>query len=322
MLFADLNYQNFDWWHDIIPDANEFDLNGEKFEHRGQFNNESLNIGFTIGLNDYWNLTVSQLISKRCMEWEGPVDSNGESLTVHHRTECSSTDFFDGNEQKAFGGYLSDTKINFKYLLYNQGKGPGNRLFIGGGFMIPTPYTITESPWLKNNDEEYTPHRHFYLSDGAYKMFAEIQFFKKRVKKPVFVGGTFSFSFPLNKSDYGFKPSNRYELSFVALSGPLKKVKTNYFMLSSIGLNFTMAYAGPSEWNGVRTPNSEAIMYIPGISLLFGSKAGTFGINVQQGHEKYLIKKERDIEERNEIYSISLSYRKILDKYIDKLYWK
>tara|TARA_Y100000590_G_scaffold447375_1_gene582548 strand:- start:557 stop:1348 length:792 start_codon:yes stop_codon:yes gene_type:complete len=263
------------------------------------------------------------------MEWEGPVDSNGESLTVHHRSECSSTDFFDGNEQKAFGGYLSDTRINFKYLLSNQGKGPGNRIFIGGGLMIPTPYTITESPWLKTNhdadpstDDTYTPHRHFYLSDGAYKMFSEVQFFKKRTKIPVFIGGTFTYIFPLSKSDYGFKPSNRYELSFIALSGPLRNVKTNMFMLSSIGLNFTMAYAGPSEWNGIRTPNSEAILYIPGISLLFGSKAGSFGINIQRGYEDYLQKSPDDIEETNKIYSISLSYRKLLDKYIDKLYWK
>ena len=330
MLFADLNYQHFDWWHDVVPGAIIPGTNIEEdFEHEGQFNNESLNIGFTIGLSDYWNMTISQLISKRCMEWEGPVDSNGESLTVHHRSECSSTDFFDGNEQKAYGGYLSDTRINFKYLLSNQGKGPGSRIFIGGGLMIPTPYTITESPWLKmdhdddpSTDDTYTPHRHFYLSDGAYKMYTEIQFFKKRVKKPVFIGGTFIFSFPLIDSEYGFKPSNSYELSFVALSGPLKKVKTNMFMLSSIGFNFTMTYLGQSEWNGVKTPNSAAILYVPGISFLFGSKAGTFGLNIQEGYQKFLIKKSTDIKERNDIYSISLSYRTVLDKYIDKLYWK
>ena len=92
-------------------------------------------------------------------------------------------------------------------------------------------------------------------------------------------------------------------------------------MLSSIGFNFTMAYSGPSEWNGERTPNSEAILYIPGISLLFGSKAGTFGINIQKGFEDY---KQRtgDIEETNKIYAISLSYRRVLDKVIDKFYWK
>jgi len=334
MLFADLNRQNFDWWHEEIQGAFQPGTNTpEGFDHKGQFNNKSLNLGFTIGLNDYWNVTLSQLISERCMEWEGPVDGEGNSLTVHHRSECSSSDFFDGNNQMAFGGILGDTRVNFKYLLYNQGKGPGNRVFIGGGLLIPSSNTITESPWTKKTydhdddpltDEEntYSPHRHFYLSDGAYKMFTEIQFFKKRIKKPVFWGGTFAVTFPLNESKYGFKPSTNYELSFTALSGPLGNVKSNApFMLSSIGFNFTMAYSGPSEWNGIRTPNSEAILYIPGISLIFGSKAGTFGINIQKGYEDYLQKNSTDIEETNEIYAISLSYRKLLDKVIEKLYW-
>jgi len=334
MLFADLSYQNFDWWHEQIENAYQPGSNIEEdFDHEGLFKNKSLNIGLTIGLNDYWNITISQLISERCMEWEGPTDDLGNSLTVHHRTECSSSDFFDGNNQIAFGGILGDTRINFKYLLHNQGKGPGNRVFIGGGLMIPTPYTISESPWTKstydhdnNSDTEdlntYSPHRHFYLSDGVYKMFTEVQYFQKRIKAPVFWGGTFAVNFPLNKSDYGFKPSTRYELSLMALSGPLKNVKSNVFKLSSIGFNFTMGYAGPSEWNGVRTPNSEAILYIPGVSFLFGSKVGNFGINIQKGYEDYLQNSPNDIKEENEIYSISLSYRKLLDKYIEKFYWK
>ena len=111
MVFADLNYQNFNWWHEkivaYVPGTNAL----EDFEHPGQFNNRSLNLGFTIGLNDYWNITVSQLISERCMDWEGPVWESvndvgfdpdfhqiGGSKTVHHRTECSSTDFI--NESK------------------------------------------------------------------------------------------------------------------------------------------------------------------------------------------------------------------------------
>jgi len=343
MLFVDLNYQNFDWWHEqvegaYIPGTSE----EEGFDHLGQFNNRSLNFGFTVGLNDYWNMTISQLVSERCMEWEGPVftgdeayfDSNiheiGESKSVHHRTECSSSNFIDGNNTIAFGGYVGDTRINLKYLLYNQGKGPGSRVFLGGGLIIPSSSNLTESPWTKSTQElpdgaevvTYSPHRHFYLSDGSYKMLTEIQFFKKRIKKPVFWGGTFSVTFPLNENEYGFKPSANYELSLVALSGPLRKVKSNApFMLSSIGLNFTAAYAGPSEWNGIRTPNSEAILYIPGISFLFGSKVGTFGINIQKGYEEYLKNSPDDIDETNDIYAISLSYRRVLDKIIEKLYW-
>ena len=346
MVFADFSYQNFDWWHAQIPDAYITGTNDpENFEHSGLFKNKSINFGFTIGLNDYWNVSFSQLFSERCMEWDGPVWQEGENIpngynvgdskTVHHRTECSSTDFISPSNGKtiAFGGKLGDTRINFKYLLYNQGKGPGIRAFLGGGIVIPSGNTLTESPWAKsewNHDGNngtpleytYSPHRHFYLSDGTYKAFAEVQFFKKRIKKPVFWGGTFAIEFPLEESDYGFKPSTRYELSMLALSGPLKNVKSNApFKISSIGLNMTIAYAGHSEWNGIYTPNSKAIMYIPGISILFASKAGTFGINIQRGYEEYIQEKITDIEETNKVYAISLSYRRLLNKVIDRLYW-
>ena len=133
MIFGNFGYQYFDWWHDKIPGAIATNNLEEDFEHNGLFKNKLIDLGFMIGLNDYWNITISQLISERCMEWEGPTDSNGTSLTVHHRTECSSSDFFNGPKQIAFGGYLGDTRINARYLLYNQIKGPGNRLFLGVG---------------------------------------------------------------------------------------------------------------------------------------------------------------------------------------------
>ena len=57
MLFADVNYQNFKWWHDIVPGAIISGTTSEElFEHKGQFNNKNLNLGFTIGINDYLSL--------------------------------------------------------------------------------------------------------------------------------------------------------------------------------------------------------------------------------------------------------------------------
>ena len=347
MVFADYNQQEFDWWHAIVPGALipfTFDEE-ENFDHPGLLKNKTLNLGVTIGLNDYWNVTLSQMFSKRCMTWEGPVFDGseayfnpdkhvvGQSKSVHHRTECSDTDFIgqDG-EVKAYGGTRGDAKINFKYLLSNAGKGPGNRIFLGGGFIIPSNYTLTESPWEKptwNHDgddatvpiEAYAPHRHFYLSDGAYKMFTEVQFFKKRKKIPVFWGGALSYEFPIDKSDYGFTPSDRYEFSILALSGPLKFLKTNTFQISSIGVSFIAIHSTQSEWDGQgKTPNSEATAYIPGVSILFGSKAGTFGINIQQGYEDYA-NNPGDLEEESDITSITISYRRVLDRIIDKLYW-
>lgn len=361
MLFADLSYQKFDWWHDIVPGAyipNALGPNGEAIEenfiHKGLFINETLNFGFTIGLNDYWNMTYSQFASKRCMEWEGDVFTGqetvaidgfefdnmihtvGESKTVHHRTECSSSDFIDDDRNKtiAFGGKLGDARVNFRYLFSNQGKGPGNRVFLGFGIAIPSNYTLTESPWAKTsmlnhdndigtpNIEVYSPHRHFYLSDGTYKINAEVQFFKKRSKIPVFWGGVFSVETPINTSKYGFTPSTRYELSMMALSGPIKKMKVGDLKVSSIGINLTLGHATRSKWDDMGdTPNSKSIQYIPGVSILLASKAGTFGISLQRGYEKYLNENPSDIKEETDIYSITISYRKLLDKVIDKLYW-
>ena len=110
----------------------------------------------------------------------------------------------------------------------------------------------------------------------------------KRKKIPVFWGGALSYEFPIDKSDYGFTPSDRYEFSVLALSGPLKFLKTNTFQISSIGVSFIAIHSTQSEWkNEGKTPNSEATAFIPGLSILFGSKAGTFGINVQKGYEEY-----------------------------------
>ena len=337
MLFSDFSYQHFDWWHEkvdgaIIPGT----VDPENFEHKGIFKNKSINLGFTIGLNDYWNITVSQLISERCMDWQGPVDDDGNSLTVHHRTECSSSDFFDVERSKqiAFGGLLGDTRINARYLLFNQIKGPGSRLFFGLGLDIPSSNIIAESPWFKSDvtlpdgsvEKTYTPHRHFYLSDGAYKMNLELQFFKKRMKYPVFWGGTLSANIPINDSKYGFSPSNRYQLSLIAMSSsmPFQKFKLGNLSISSVGLIFSMAHSSRSNWNDEGdTPNSKSILYVPGINILFSIKdGGGFGVTLTRGYEYYFNENPNDIDETNKIYGVTISYRKVLDRIIEKLYWK
>lgn len=324
MVFADVSYQHFDWWHDLVPGAIATNGVPEDFEHVGLFNNKSVNVGFSLGINDYWNVTISQLFSKRCMEWEGPVDEFGNSLTVHHRTECSSEGFFDGDKTIAYGGYSGDARINFRYLLSNQGKGPGNRLFFGFGLDIPSDNVITESPWKKTNGE-YTPHRHFYLSDGAYKANFEIQFYKKRMSFPVFWGGTFSIKFPLNESKFGFTPSNNYQLNLIGMSGSksFQSIKFGDYSLSSIGFSLILIHNSRSSWEDLgNTPNSKSSMYIPGISILIGSKnGGGFGLTLSRGYQYYSQDQQSDIKETNDTYSISLNYRKVLDPVIEKLYW-
>ena len=109
----------------------------------------------------------------------------------------------------------------------------------------------------------------------------------------------------------------------MALSGPIGAVKTNGFRLTSIGINASVFHSTYSEWDGLgKTPNSKSTIYIPGLSFLFASKAGTFGINIQKGFEDYAYNPSKgDIKEETDIYSISISYRRLLDKVIDALYW-
>jgi hypothetical protein len=129
----------------------------------------------------------------------------------------------------------------------------------------------------------------------------------------------------LNDSKYGFTPSKRYQLSLLAMSGslPFQKFKWGKLSISSVGLTFTIAHAGRSQWEGLGdTPNSKSILYVPGINILFGLEGGGgFGVNISRGYEYYFNEIDSDIEETNDIYSINISYRKVLDKVIDRLYW-
>ena len=75
-----------------------------------------------------------------------------------------------------------------------------------------------------------------------------------------------------------------------------------------------------SYWDGEPTKNSKSTMYVGGLSILFATKAGTFGVNYQVGKDDYDIR-PGDIKEETDIRSITVSYRRLLDKIIDKLYW-
>ena len=98
--------------------------------------------------------------------------------------------------------------------------------------------------------------------------------------------------------------------------------KTNFIKISSIGLSYSIKHTTKSKWNDVIAPNSESTTYVPGLSILFGSKIGTFGVNFQIPYMDNLATNDAGVEQDAELWQFSISYRKILDKYIDKLYWK
>ena len=84
MLFGDYSSQTFDWWHAEVPDAYIVGTDqNENFEHNGLLENKILNLGFTLGLSDYWNLSLTQMLSERCMTWDGPVWEEGENCLLY-----------------------------------------------------------------------------------------------------------------------------------------------------------------------------------------------------------------------------------------------
>ena len=203
MVGANFNYQFIDWAHD--------EIDNEGFNHAGTLSATVFTPNITIGITDWWNITFSQVIGRRYMTW------GVDRITPHHQDQDGSDSDFDN----AIGGILGDSRIMLRFLALNAGKGPGSRLFLGGGIGIPSKNQLKMSPFLKIDG--VTPkHRHFSMSEGIYKAIFETQFFVKRIKNPVFVGGTFSIVQPLGKSEWGYKGSRLVDFSLTAFS---KKIK-------------------------------------------------------------------------------------------------
>ena len=137
MFAVDNINQYVDWWHEALPGS------GEGFDHEGTLTSTIVVPKITIGLSNYWNLTLSQTIGNRYMNW------NGDAKTIHHRDEGTNSDFLN-----ALGGYFGDTKIIARYLLFNDGVGAGKRFFIGGGLNIPSKATLTSDPYFLNEEEK------------------------------------------------------------------------------------------------------------------------------------------------------------------------
>ena len=297
MLGTDFNYQFIDWQHDPTPD--------EDFHHLGTLSAFVLSPSITIGLTDWWNVSLSQILGNRYMTW------GADTTSKHHRDEGSESNF-----TNAIGGYLGDTKVMVRYLLFNAGRGPGVRLFLGGGMAIPSENTLTSDPFFLNGTT-IEEHRHFSMSEGVHKAIFETQFFIKRMKNPVFMGGTLTIEEPLKENEHGFQASQLIDLSITAFTKKLKPIN------GSLGGSLMIRNTTKAYWNGIVAPNSESSLLIPGAGILWNLKFATVMLNVQKpvflkgsssGTEAYL-------NEETKAWQISLSMRKILDYYIPWLYW-
>jgi len=302
MVGANFNYQFIDWGHDKIPNS------GEEFDHLGTLSAKVFTPNITIGITDWWNITFSQVFGRRVMTWD--VKDN---TTIHHRDEGSDTDFINNNgDIQANGGLLGDSRIMLRFLALNAGKGPGLRLFLGGGIGIPSKNTLTSSPFVFDKE-----HRHFSMSGGIYKAIFETQFFVKRTQNPVFAGGTFSIEQPLGESKYGYDGSRLIDFSLTAFS---KKIK---IINASIGGNIMFRNTSKAHWNGIEAKNSKSTIIIPGVGALWSLGFATLSVNVQK--PIFLAGAfsggDGNSNEKIDTWQISIGMRRILDYYIQWLYW-
>ena len=293
MVGANFNYQFIDWAHDKIA--------GEDFEHKGTLSATIFTPNITVGLNDWWNITFSQVIGRRVMTW-GVKDSSR-----HHRPEGSDTNF-----KNVVGGLLGDSRLMLRFLALNAGKGPGLRLFLGGGIGIPSKNTLTSSPFVFDKE-----HRHFSMSEGIYKAIFETQFFIKRTQNPVFAGGTFSIVQPLVESKYGYDGSRLVDVSLTAYSKKIKLIN------GSIGGNIMFRNTSEAYWNGTAIPNSKSTIIIPGVGALWSLGFATLSVNVQKPIfiDGAFSGGDGNSNGKTDTWQISIGMRRILDYYIQWLYW-
>jgi len=291
MFGLDNSNQYIDWWHEALPGA------GEGFDHEGTLTSVVLSPAITIGLSNYWNFTIGQSIGNRTMTWDG------DTTTIHHRDEGTDDDYIN-----AIGGYLGDTKLMLRYLVFNDGQGPGRRLFFGGGFILPSKNTLSSDPFFLSGDEK-TDHRHFALSEGVYKVCSEIQLFKKKMTNPVFMGGTIYVEKALAENNYGFKASDIYDLSLTAFSKKIPAIN------GSLGANIITRHTTKAYWNEFEAPNSRATVVTVGFGGLWNLAVGGVSLNIQK---PFFIKGafsgiEGELGQRVDVWQVSLSYRRLLD---------
>jgi hypothetical protein len=305
MIAMDYNYQFIDWGHDEI-EGEQDELGNHVGNHIGTLSANIFEPKITVGLTDYWNITMSQIVGTRYMTWGKDIAS------IHHENSNSKDD-----QYNAIGGYLGDTQLMLRYLAINDGAGPGKRLFMGGGISIPSENTLTSDPFFLSNPSEETYHRHFSMSQGVYLSIFEIQYFIKRLVNPVFLGGSLLIQQPISESDYGFTASRLIDLSLTAFTDKINWVK------GSVGGNLSFRNTNQAYWNDKSAPNSKSLVITPGLAFIWNMDAGAVALNIQKPTfiSGSMSGNDESSQEETEVIQISISVRKILDYSIPWLYW-
>ena len=250
--------------------------------HEGSLNSNIGEMNFNYGLSENWNIETSLNFGIRGMDFIGKEND-------HHRDESKAG--------------LGDIRLILRYLSSNVSFGPGTRLFFGGGVIIPSDNTVKKNPFKKPLEK----HTHFDISEGAFKLVGEIQYFK-RDTLPIVKGGILKYSSALTENNYSFMPG--YQLDAVAMFyWQTKQIFKGIPQFSLIGQK-----RGVDHWEGDVTPNSGGLLVIGAAGLMWNLDPHhfTFSFRMPIYQKLNMVQEESSIENHADMWGFSLSYRTVL----------
>ena len=267
--------QHIDWSHGALDSTGP---------HAGTLDSHISDININYGLNEKWNLGLNMIVGKRTMHF--PQESN-----IHHRDESRSG--------------IGEISINLRYVKSNISFGPGTRLFFGGGIVIPSNNTLKSDPFLDGDSGK--THAHFDMSEGAFKVSGEVQYFK-RDTTAIFGGGIFKYSFAPKQNNYSFLPG--YQIDGIALFyWQTKQIFKGIPQFSLIGQK-----RGVDHWEGDVAPNSGGLLVIGAAGLMWNLDPHhfTFLIRMPIYQKLNMVQEESSIENHADMWGFSFSYRTVL----------
>ena len=275
LIGSNFSSQFINWGHGPLPD----DTTGA---HDGNLNSNIGDFSLNYGLSENWNIETTMSFGIREMDYFG-------RKTDHHRDESKTG--------------LGDIGLTLRYISSNISFGPGTRLFFGGGVIIPSNNTVKKNPFKIPIKE----HTHFDISEGAFKLVGEIQYFK-RDTLPIVKGGILKYSSALTENNYSFMPG--YQLDAVAMFyWQTKQIFKGIPQFSLIGQK-----RGVDHWEGDVTPNSGGLLVIGAAGLMCNLDPHhfTFSFRMPIYQKLNMVQEESSIKNHADMWGFSFSYRTVL----------
>ena len=275
LIGSNFSTQYIDWRHGAL------DWTGA---HEGTLDSYIGDVNINYGLTEKWNVETNMIIGKRTMHF--PQEEN-----IHHRDEYRSG--------------IGDISINLRYVSSNISFGPGTRLFFGGGVIIPSNNTLKKDPFEAGRDT--LDHTHFDMSEGAFKVSGEVQYFKRDTTK-IFGGGILKYSFAPKQNNYSFLPG--YQIDGIAIF--YWQTKQIFKGIPQIAL--ISQKRGVNYWNGKSAPNSGGLIINGSMGLMWnlGQQHFTLSVRVPLYQALNMVNEGSSVDNHADMWGFSVSYRTVL----------